>query len=211
MNINLAHTELTAFLTNNDSMREAAKSSFQQGLWAGGGALTLGLVFGPVGGLVGGIAGSIIGYFKSNPYDGAGECVLEGGQNDGVEGNHTIGGPGLERLPPPPPPTPSSHAFPFSFPSLSSLPLSPIFSPLLFSFPLPPPCAFLEFSVVQLSALPASRKQVLLDEVSELLVSAGAVLGNLQLAGGLASALEEFATQPAVRDGIWRGCVAALR
>lgn len=64
------HSELMRFLTGNTDMRKTARSAVKQSLWAGGGALTGGLIMGPVGGLVGGIAGSLIGFFKADEYDG---------------------------------------------------------------------------------------------------------------------------------------------
>jgi hypothetical protein len=57
----LQASELVMFLTDNDEMRSCAKQSFQQGLWAGGGAIGAGFVLGPIGGLIGGIVGSVIG------------------------------------------------------------------------------------------------------------------------------------------------------
>jgi hypothetical protein len=65
------HGELIRFLTDNRDMRKTARSALKHGMWAGGGALTGGLVMGPIGGLVGGIAGSLIGFFKADDYDGA--------------------------------------------------------------------------------------------------------------------------------------------
>jgi hypothetical protein len=64
------HSELIRFLTGNRDMRKTARSALKQSMWAGGGALTGGLMMGPVGGLVGGIAGSLIGFFKADDYDG---------------------------------------------------------------------------------------------------------------------------------------------
>ena len=64
------HDELLRFLTNNVEMRKTARSAVKQSLYAGGGALTGGLLMGPVGGLVGGIAGSLVGFIKADNYDG---------------------------------------------------------------------------------------------------------------------------------------------
>jgi len=52
-------------------MRETAKSSMKQSLFAASGAFAGSFIGGPVGGLVGGIAGSVIGFIKSDDYDGA--------------------------------------------------------------------------------------------------------------------------------------------
>lgn len=64
------HGEFIRFLTDNGEMRNTARSAIKQSMWAGGGALTGGLLLGPVGGLVGGIAGSLVGFVKSDQYDG---------------------------------------------------------------------------------------------------------------------------------------------
>ncbi|KAI2510865.1 hypothetical protein MHU86_3486 [Fragilaria crotonensis] len=64
------HGEFIRFLTNNNDMRNTARSAIKQSIWAGSGALTGGLLMGPVGGLVGGIAGSLVGFFKADNYDG---------------------------------------------------------------------------------------------------------------------------------------------
>lgn len=62
--------ELIQFLTESRGMRQTAKSSLKQSLYAGGGALAGGVLLGPVGGLVGGVAGSVVGFLKSDNYDG---------------------------------------------------------------------------------------------------------------------------------------------
>ena len=136
MNFNIQHTELLIFMTGNEEMKIAAKSSLQQGLWAGGGAIALGGLLGPVGGLIGGIVGSVIGFYKADPYDGA---------------------------------------------------------------------------IVSINKLEESRRKRLMEEVSGILIAAGAVANNLSLAGGLATALEEFARQPAIRDQVWKACVNSLK
>jgi hypothetical protein len=59
--IDYQHDELMGFLADNHDMRETARNSLKQGVWAGGGAVSGGLLLGPVGGLVGGILGSIVG------------------------------------------------------------------------------------------------------------------------------------------------------
>jgi hypothetical protein len=73
------YSELVTFLTNSREMRNTAKSSIQQSLYAGSGALAGGFIMGPIGGLLGGIAGSLVGFFKTDNYDGAllAICKLE--------------------------------------------------------------------------------------------------------------------------------------
>lgn len=65
------YSELMRFLSESHSMRETAKSSVKQSLFAASGAFAGSFIGGPVGGLVGGIAGSIIGFIQSDDYDGA--------------------------------------------------------------------------------------------------------------------------------------------
>jgi len=65
-----AHTAFVQYLRDSPDMRKTVRSSFQQSLYAGGGAMMGGMIGGPVGGLVGGIAGSITGYMKADDYDG---------------------------------------------------------------------------------------------------------------------------------------------
>ncbi len=65
------YSELMRFLSESHSMRETAKSSMKQSLFAASGAFAGSFIGGPVGGLVGGIAGSVIGFIKSDDYDGA--------------------------------------------------------------------------------------------------------------------------------------------
>ena len=74
--IEVQHHELLEFLMDNPSMRQAAKHSLQQGLWAGGGAVAGGLLAGPLGGLIGGIAGSMVGFVKSDDYDGVVQQIV---------------------------------------------------------------------------------------------------------------------------------------
>jgi hypothetical protein len=66
----MGYRELLAFLNESPDFRQAARSSLQQGLYSGGGAVAGGLILGPVGGLLGGIVGSIVGFNKSDSYDG---------------------------------------------------------------------------------------------------------------------------------------------
>lgn len=58
---------------------DAETQSFvpSSGLFAGGGAITGGLLMGPLGGLVGGILGSVIGFFQSDNYNGIVQQALE--------------------------------------------------------------------------------------------------------------------------------------
>eukprot|EP00542_Grammatophora_oceanica_P012983 CAMPEP_0194029096 /NCGR_PEP_ID=MMETSP0009_2-20130614/2943_1 /TAXON_ID=210454 /ORGANISM="Grammatophora oceanica, Strain CCMP 410" /LENGTH=146 /DNA_ID=CAMNT_0038668691 /DNA_START=56 /DNA_END=496 /DNA_ORIENTATION=+ len=65
------HGELVRFLTQSREMRQTAKSSLKQAMYAGGGAFAGAFLLGPVGGLVGGVAGSVAGYYTSGDYDGA--------------------------------------------------------------------------------------------------------------------------------------------
>mmetsp|Transcript_59881 Transcript_59881/g.177502 ORF Transcript_59881/g.177502 Transcript_59881/m.177502 type:complete len:168 (-) Transcript_59881:483-986(-) len=71
------HSELVHFLTNSRGMRNTARGSIKQSLYAGGGALAGSFLLGPVGGLVGGVAGSVVGYVKSDEYDGMVLSVLK--------------------------------------------------------------------------------------------------------------------------------------
>jgi hypothetical protein len=63
---------LLDFLRDNDGIRAAASGSMKQGLLAGGGAVTGGLLLGPIGGLVGGVVGSVAGlyYAQKHSYRG---------------------------------------------------------------------------------------------------------------------------------------------
>ena len=72
----MMHSELVRFLTQSQQMRDTARSSVKQSLYAGSGAFAGSFLGGPVGGLVGGVAGSIVGYLKSDDYDGALMAVL---------------------------------------------------------------------------------------------------------------------------------------
>ena len=112
--------------------RSTAAGSIKQGLTAGAGAVSGGVLFGPFGAMVGGIVGSIVGYYRSDDYDGAVKAV---------------------------------------------------------------------------AALPDSQRDALVTEVGEILVSAGAAANMLAAQGGLLTALEEFAKQPAVRDQVWSAVV----
>jgi hypothetical protein len=80
--VDAQYSELVHFLTNSREMRQTAKSSIQQSLYAGSGALMGGFIFGPVGGLVGGMVGSLVGFAKADAYDGAllAICQLQGDQ-----------------------------------------------------------------------------------------------------------------------------------
>jgi hypothetical protein len=75
--IDYQHDELMGFLADNHDMRETARNSLKQGVWAGGGAVSGGLLLGPVGGLVGGILGSIVGFLRADEYDGAVQQLLQ--------------------------------------------------------------------------------------------------------------------------------------
>mmetsp|Transcript_14951 Transcript_14951/g.30515 ORF Transcript_14951/g.30515 Transcript_14951/m.30515 type:complete len:90 (+) Transcript_14951:375-644(+) len=68
-------------------------------------------------------------------------------------------------------------------------------------------------AVKAVAALPDSQRDALVTEVGEILVSAGAAANMLAAQGGLLTALEEFAKQPAVRDQVWSAVVqgATLR
>lgn len=70
MDDNNYYDTLVEFLTDNDAMRKTAVGSVKQGLMAGGGAVTGGLLLGPVGGLLGGIVGSILGFWQAPDYAG---------------------------------------------------------------------------------------------------------------------------------------------
>ena len=68
--VDARYNTLMDYLSNSNEMREIAKSSFKQALWAGSGAMVGGLLLGPLGGLVGGVAGSLVGFARSPNYDG---------------------------------------------------------------------------------------------------------------------------------------------
>jgi hypothetical protein len=73
----LQHHELMEFLVNNVEMKKAATHSMQQGMWAGAGAISGGLLLGPIGGLMGGMAGSLVGFMRSGNYEGAVQQVMK--------------------------------------------------------------------------------------------------------------------------------------
>ena len=84
--LNGQHRVVIDFLTNSQEMRQTAKSSLKQSMYAGGGALAGGFILGPVGGLVGGIAGSVAGFLHADDYDGAVLAMskLEGARKDAL-------------------------------------------------------------------------------------------------------------------------------
>eukprot|EP00520_Triparma_pacifica_P019808 CAMPEP_0118661498 /NCGR_PEP_ID=MMETSP0785-20121206/16313_1 /TAXON_ID=91992 /ORGANISM="Bolidomonas pacifica, Strain CCMP 1866" /LENGTH=126 /DNA_ID=CAMNT_0006554945 /DNA_START=130 /DNA_END=507 /DNA_ORIENTATION=+ len=55
-------------------------------------------------------------------------------------------------------------------------------------------------AVQAVTELPASQRDALLTEVSEILITAGAIANTLHLEGNFLSSLEQFASQPQVRD-----------
>ena len=55
-------------------MRNTAKSSLKQSMFAGGAAFAGSMIAGPVGGLVG---GSVIGFLNSDDYDGAVKLIMD--------------------------------------------------------------------------------------------------------------------------------------
>lgn len=65
------YSTLLQFLSQSSEMRQTAKSSLQQSLYAGTGAFVGSFLGGPVGGLIGGIGGSVLGFVKGDDYDGA--------------------------------------------------------------------------------------------------------------------------------------------
>ena len=59
-------------------MRNTAKSSLKQSMFAGGAAFAGSMIAGPVGGLVGGlVGGSVIGFLNSDDYDGAVKLIMD--------------------------------------------------------------------------------------------------------------------------------------
>ena len=58
-------------------MRNTAKSSLKQSMFAGGAAFVGSMIAGLVGGLVGGVAGSVIGFHNSDNYDGAVKLIMD--------------------------------------------------------------------------------------------------------------------------------------
>ncbi len=71
------YNEFVTFLQSSKQMRETARNSMKQALWAGGAAFAGSIALGPVGGLVGGIGGSVIGYMRSDTYDGAVSSITQ--------------------------------------------------------------------------------------------------------------------------------------
>ena len=71
------YNEFVTFLQSSKQMRETARNSMKQALWAGGAAFAGSIALGPVGGLVGGIGGSVIGYMRSDTYDGAVSAITK--------------------------------------------------------------------------------------------------------------------------------------
>jgi predicted component of type VI protein secretion system len=65
--------------------------------------------------------------------------------------------------------------------------------------------------VQQLAGLPEERKDVLLSEVRSALTRAGATAKQFESAEAFRGALTEYASQPTVRDQIWRACVHAMK
>ena len=58
--------------------------------------------------------------------------------------------------------------------------------------------------------LEAGRRKQLIDEVTKVLIAAGATANSLQLNDGFQTALRQYAEQDAVRDGVWRACMHSL-
>mmetsp|Transcript_24497 Transcript_24497/g.37813 ORF Transcript_24497/g.37813 Transcript_24497/m.37813 type:complete len:142 (+) Transcript_24497:63-488(+) len=58
--------------------------------------------------------------------------------------------------------------------------------------------------------LEEERRKVLIDEVTQVLITAGAAANALQIDGGFTTALRDFAQQDAVRDGVWRACLHSM-
>jgi hypothetical protein len=136
-NMDNHYDTLMEFLRDNDGMRAAASGSLQQGLWAGSGAITGGLLLGPVGGFIGGVGGSLVGlyYANKNSYQG----VLQ-----------------------------------------------------------------------QIGDLEAHQRQRLVAAVRASLVDAGANVRNMESPEQFRTVLMEMVQQHAVRDQVWKACVAAL-
>mmetsp|Transcript_12989 Transcript_12989/g.16966 ORF Transcript_12989/g.16966 Transcript_12989/m.16966 type:complete len:119 (-) Transcript_12989:704-1060(-) len=61
-----------------------------------------------------------------------------------------------------------------------------------------------------ISALEDERRKKLINEVTQVLIAAGATANSLQMTSGFGSALREYAQQDSVRDGIWRACINSL-
>lgn len=53
------------------------------------------------------------------------------------------------------------------------------------------------------------RRDALVKEVSEILMTAGAAAGSLEAEGRFLEALQEFAARPQVRDHVWRAVVGS--
>jgi hypothetical protein len=65
-------------------------------------------------------------------------------------------------------------------------------------------------SVLILNKIEGDHRERLVQEVSDILIKAGAIASTLNANGGLGIALTEFATQTAVRDQIWGACVNGM-
>ena len=55
------------------------------------------------------------------------------------------------------------------------------------------------------------RRKGLVNDVTKVLIAAGATANSLQMNDGFQTALRQFAEQDSVRDGIWRACVQSLQ
>ncbi|GMH66919.1 hypothetical protein TrRE_jg1382 [Triparma retinervis] len=65
-------------------------------------------------------------------------------------------------------------------------------------------------AVTAVTELPAARRDALLTEVSEILIAAGAIANTMHLEGNFMTSLEQFASQPAVRDKVWSAVVRGV-
>jgi len=65
-------------------------------------------------------------------------------------------------------------------------------------------------AVTAIMHLEKDRQTRLIEEISGILLVAGAAIESLEMAGGLTTALHQFASQDGVRDNIWNACVTSL-
>ena len=54
------------------------------------------------------------------------------------------------------------------------------------------------------------RRKILINEVTKVLITAGATANSLQMNDGFHIALRQFAEQDTVRNGIWQACMSSL-
>lgn len=65
-------------------------------------------------------------------------------------------------------------------------------------------------AIKTIATLDTARQQALVEEISGILIVAGAALESLETVGGFTSALQQFAAQETVRNNVWQACVTSI-